>query len=68
MPRIDLSAVAGFDADGALQETAANAERLSSRRRFLRNAGLTLGGAAAAGMGVPSLAAAAASRCWSCWW
>jgi rubrerythrin len=59
MPRIDLSALAGFDADGALQETAATAERLSSRRRFLRNAGLTLGGAVAAGAGAPAIASAA---------
>jgi rubrerythrin len=59
MPRIDLSAVAGFDADGALQETAATAERLSSRRRFLRNAGLTVGAAAAASIGLPSMASAA---------
>src|ERR1700754_521406 len=59
MPRIDLSAIAGFDADGALAETAMAAERLSSRRRFLRNTGLTLGGALAAGAGVPSLASAA---------
>src|SRR3954454_23875993 len=59
MPRIDLSAVAGFDANGALQETAAMAEHHSSRRRFLRNAGLTLGGVVAAGAGAPAIAAAA---------
>ena len=34
---VDLSAVVDFDADGALQETADEAQR-HSRRRFLRNA------------------------------
>jgi hypothetical protein len=60
-PRVDLSAVAGFDADGALQETAENAQR-HSRRRFLRNSGLTLGGAAVAGGLVPGSAFAATSK------
>ena len=36
-PRVDLSAVVAFDADGALEETAETAQR-HSRRRFLRTA------------------------------
>ena len=62
MPRIDLSGVVDFDADGALQQTAAKAERVTSRRRFLRNGGLTIGGAFAAGAGLPGLASAATSK------
>src|SRR4051794_14075549 len=60
-PRVDLSAVVGFDADGALQETAETAQR-HSRRRFLRNSGVALGGAAVAGGLVPGSAPAATSK------
>ena len=56
-PRVDLSAVVDFDSDGALQETAATAER-HSRRNFLRTSGLVLGGAAVASAGFPALAMA----------
>lgn len=56
-PRVDLSAVVDFDTDGALQETAALAER-HSRRSFLRNSALVAGGAAAAGAGFPAAALA----------
>jgi hypothetical protein len=56
--RTDLSAVLEFDTDGALQETAEQAHR-HSRRGFLRTAGLTLGGAAAAGGLLPGAALAA---------
>jgi hypothetical protein len=47
-PTIDLADVVAFDTDGALQETAHDAER-HSRRGFLRASGLTVGGALAAG-------------------
>ena len=57
MPRIDLSPVVAFDADGALQETAEKAER-HSRRGFLRTSGLALGGALVAGAGLPAAAIA----------
>jgi len=60
-PRVDLSAVVEFDADGALQETAEDAQR-HSRRRFLRNSGLAAGGLAVAGGLVPGSALAAASK------
>lgn len=53
-PRVDLSAVVAFDADGALQETAAAAEQ-HSRRAFLRRSGLAAGGVvAASGLALPS--------------
>src|SRR4051794_24374769 len=61
MTRIDLSAVADFYTDGALQETAGTAQR-HSRRRFLRNSGIALGGVAVAGGLVPGSALAAASK------
>src|ERR1700710_20989 len=57
-PRVDLSAVVAFDTDGALQETAETAQR-HSRRNFLRNSGLALGGAAVAGGVLPGSASAA---------
>ncbi len=60
-PRVDLSAVVEFDADGALQETAETAQR-HSRRRFLRNSGLAAGGIAVAGGMVPGSALAATSK------
>jgi hypothetical protein len=60
-PRVDLSAVVEFDADGALQETADTAAR-HSRRRFLRNSGLAAGGVAVAGGMVPGSALAATSK------
>jgi hypothetical protein len=60
-PRVDLSAVVGFDADGALRETADLAQR-HSRRRFLRNSGLAVGGVAVAGGIVPGSALAATSK------
>jgi hypothetical protein len=60
-PRVDLSAVVAFDADGALEETAETAQR-HSRRRFLRNSGIALGGAAVAGGMVPGSALAATSK------
>jgi ferritin-like protein len=60
-PRVDLSAVVGFDADGALQETAELAQH-HSRRRFLRNSGLAAGGVAVAGGLLPGSALAATSK------
>jgi hypothetical protein len=60
-PRVDLSAVVDFDADGALQETAEAAQR-HSRRSFLRTSGLAIGGAAVAGGLVPGSALAATSK------
>jgi hypothetical protein len=60
-PRVDLSAVVGFDADGALQETAELAQH-HSRRRFLRNSGLAVGGVAVAGGMLPGSALAATSK------
>jgi hypothetical protein len=54
MPRIDLSDVVAFDADGALQETAERA----SRRSFLRTSGLALGGVLIA----PGVASAASQK------
>jgi Ferritin-like domain len=60
-PRVDLSAVVGFDADGALQETADLAQR-HSRRRFLRNSGIAAGGVAVAGGMLPGSALAATSK------
>jgi hypothetical protein len=60
-PRVDLSAVVGFDADGALQETAELAQH-HSRRRFLRNSGLAVGGVAVASGMVPGSALAATSK------
>jgi hypothetical protein len=59
--RTDLSAVLEFDTDGALQETAELAHR-HSRRGFLRTAGLTLGGAAAASSLLPGVASAATPK------
>jgi hypothetical protein len=59
-PRVDLSAVLGFDADGALQETAAQAQH-HSRRAFLRTSGLAAGGAAVAGGLIPTAGAMAAT-------
>src|SRR3954469_3161945 len=53
-PRVDLEPLVAFDADGALRETAAEAER-HSRRGFLRASGLAVGGAAVAGGIVPGL-------------
>jgi rubrerythrin len=53
-PRVDLSAVAAFDADGALAETAAEAQR-HSRRAFLRRGGIAAGGAVVASGVVPGL-------------
>jgi hypothetical protein len=58
--RVDLSAVLDFDADGALQETAAEAQR-HSRRGFLRTSGLAVGGAAVAGGLIPTAGAMAAT-------
>src|SRR4051794_20529683 len=60
-PRVDLSAVAGFDADGALQETAEAAHK-HSRRSFLRSSGIALGGAVAAGGLLPGAAFAATPK------
>jgi hypothetical protein len=60
-PRVDLSAVVDFDADGALQETAEAAQR-HSRRSFLRTSGLAIGGATVAGGLVPGSALAATSK------
>jgi hypothetical protein len=60
-PRVDLSAIVDFDADGALQETADLAQR-HSRRRFLRNSGLAVGGVAVAGGMLPGSALAATSK------
>jgi hypothetical protein len=60
-PRVDLSTVAGFDADGALQETA-EAARRHSRRAFLRTSGLAVGGAAVAGGLLPGAATAATPK------
>lgn len=57
-PRVDLSSVVAFDADGALQETAAEAQR-HSRRAFLRRGGIAAGGAVAAGAVLPGLTAGA---------
>lgn len=57
-PRVDLSAVLDFDADGALQETAAEAQR-HSRRAFLRRSGIAAGGAVAAGAALPGLTSGA---------
>jgi Ferritin-like domain len=54
-PRVDLAALVDFDVDGALQETADTAQR-HSRRNFLRNSGLALGGAAVAGTALPGSA------------
>jgi Ferritin-like domain len=59
-PRVDLSAVLDFDADGALQETAEAAQR-HSRRGFLRTSGLAVGGAAVAGGLIPTAGAMAAT-------
>ena len=59
-PRVDLSGVLDFDADGALEETAAEAQR-HSRRRFLRTSGLAVGGAALAGGLLPAAGALAAT-------
>jgi Ferritin-like domain len=59
-PRVDLSAVLDFDADGALQETAEEARR-HSRRGFLRTSGLAVGGAAVAGGLIPTSGAIAAT-------
>ena len=60
-PRVDLSAVVEFDADGALQETAETAQR-HSRRNFMRTSGLAVGGAAVAGGLFPGSALAATSK------
>jgi hypothetical protein len=60
-PRVDLSAVVEFDADGALQETADAAQR-HSRRNFLRTSGLAIGGAAVAGGLMPGSALAATPK------
>ena len=59
--RTDLTDVIGFDADGALQETAEHAHQ-ASRRGFLKTAGLTLGGAVATAGLVPGVAAAATPK------
>lgn len=58
--RIDLSPVIAFDSDGALQETAAIAER-HSRRGFLKSAGLAAGGVAALSGGLFPVARASAA-------
>src|SRR5262249_26022326 len=60
-PRVDLSAVLDYDADGALQETAAEAQR-HSRRAFLRRSGIAAGGAVAAGTLLPAGGLAAQSK------
>jgi hypothetical protein len=52
---IDVSHLAAFDADGALQETAERANALNSRRGFLRGAGIAAGGIGLAAM-LPSSA------------
>jgi rubrerythrin len=57
-PRVDLGAVLDFDADGALQETATEAQR-HSRRAFLRRGGIAAGGAVAAGALLPGMTAGA---------
>jgi rubrerythrin len=57
-PRVDLSGVLDFDADGALQETAAEAQR-HSRRAFLRTSGVAVGGAVVAGGALPGLTSGA---------
>src|ERR1700712_2636968 len=59
-PRVDLSGILDFDTDGALQETAAIAQR-HSRRAFLRTSGLAVGGAAVAGGLIPTAGAMAAT-------
>ena len=56
--RTDISALTGFDTDGALQETAEQAHR-HSRRGFLRTSGLAVGGAVAASGLVPGASQAA---------
>jgi hypothetical protein len=58
MAKIDLSAVAEFDTDGALQETADAAHR-HSRRSFLRRSGIAAGGLVAAGALAPATSLAA---------
>jgi len=60
-PRVDLSAVVGFDTDGALQETAEQAQR-HSRRSFLCTSGIALDAAAVAGGLVPGAAMAATPK------
>jgi hypothetical protein len=57
-PTVDLAGVIDFDTDGALRETAAEAQR-HSRRGFLRTSGLAIGGAAVAGGLLPGAALAA---------
>jgi rubrerythrin len=57
-PRVDLGAVLDFDTDGALQETAAEAQR-HSRRAFMRRGGIAAGGAIAASTMLPGLTAGA---------
>ncbi|HET6505849.1 MAG TPA: ferritin-like domain-containing protein [Baekduia sp.] len=57
-PRVDLTAVLDYDTDGALAETAAEAQR-HSRRAFLRRSGIAAGGAVAAGAMVPGLTSGA---------
>jgi rubrerythrin len=59
-PRVDLAGVLDFDTDGALRETAEQAEG-QSRRRFLRTSGLAVGGAAVAGGLLPGASAMAAT-------
>jgi hypothetical protein len=59
-PRVDLTPVLEYDVDGALQETAHEAQRLS-RRRFLRNSGMAVGGAAVAGGILPGVALGAST-------
>jgi Ferritin-like domain len=59
-PRVDLSGVLEFDTDGALQETAETAQRLS-RRNFMRNSGIAVGGAVVAGGLMPTAGAMAAT-------
>jgi rubrerythrin len=59
--RTDLTEVVGFDADGALQETAEAAHR-HSRRGFLKTAGIAVGGTVAATGLVPGVASAATPK------
>lgn len=52
-PAVDVSHLAAFDTDGAIEEAA---DRVNSRRRFLGATGALLGGAAFAGGLLPGCA------------
>ncbi len=59
-PAVDVSRLAAFDTDGALQEAAEKVNRYASRRSFLRGTGVMVGGALIASA-VPGSAMAAAA-------